>query len=142
VIGYESGEPDVTFAAVFGFAPDLETFGAFINGDDVVALFDGPATGDGTNANIIDIYGVIGVNGDNEAWDYTDSYAFRKSGVITGNGGTFNASEWSFAGRSALDGTDAAAHAAAGTPGTHNIPEPTTTLLGALGLLAILRRRR
>jgi|GEM_PF-2898815 len=101
----------VTFTAVYGFGPDLQSGVANNNGDDTVALMD-------QAGNTLDIYGVPGVNGDNEPWDYTDSYAYRNPDVLAPNP-TLDTSEWTFAGRSALDGTDAAAHAASTTPGCH-----------------------
>jgi hypothetical protein len=146
VISYENGdEPGIgTFFDVYGFDPDEFGLGSFINGDDVVALFFGNATGDGTDATIVDQYGVIGVNGDGEVWDYTDSYAFRLPDFINGNGGSFDASQWFFAGLDALEGLDAAGIAAVTTPGTHSfIPTPgVVALAGVAGLVSAGRRRR
>ncbi len=143
VISYENSDgPGVGFFFdTYGFDADNFDLGSFINGDDVVALFLGAATGDGSDATLVDIVGVIGVNGDGEPWDYTDSYGYRNSTVTTGNA-TFTASEWTFAGTAALDGADAAGHVAVTTPGTHDfVPEPATAALLGLGGLVMLRRR-
>ncbi len=68
---------------------------ASINGDDAIELF--------LNGEVHDLYGIQTVNGDNEVWDYTDSWAYRNTDS-SANLGTFDASEWTFAGRSAWDG--------------------------------------
>ena len=73
----------------------LETNVLNVNGDDRVRIIN--AAGD-----IIDQYGVNDTNGDNEYWDYTDSYATRIDG--TGPDASFTQANWSFAGRGALDG--------------------------------------
>ena len=143
VVAYE---PDAAvFQSTYGFAPDFMT-GAFINGDDVVAIFDGPATGDGTDANILDIYGVIGVDGSGEAWDYTDGYSFRLPTVLSGSS-SFNAAEWFIGGANSLetgdDVTELALIQAVTTPGTHvMIPEPTSLALMVLAMGFVITRRR
>ena len=90
-----------TFENTYGFPPD-QFIGPFVNGDDVIALFFGPATGDGSDAILIDIYGEIGVDGTGEVWEYTDSYSFRLSGV-TSPTPVFDPNEWFFAGANALE---------------------------------------
>jgi hypothetical protein len=151
LIAYEFApdpEETSTFEDVYGFAPDL-FIGPFINGDDVIALFDGPATGDGSDANIVDIYGVIGVDGTGTNWEYTDGYSFRKSTVLSPNT-TFTESEWTFGGANSLetgdDEEELALILALTTPGTHEIvPEPSTAVLFLLALIAApaaLRLRR
>ena len=74
-----------------------------INGNDVIGLFMG--------TTLIDIYGVEGVDGVGQVWEYTDSFAYRVQGISSGSP-TFNPNEWVFAGPSVLDGLDAAGHAA------------------------------
>jgi len=105
IVSYENSDgPGVgLFFDVYGFDPDNFDLGAFINGDDVVALFEGVATGDGSDATLVDVYGVIGVDGTGEAWETTDSYGYRL--VNTANP-VFNAAEWFFAGPNALEGAD------------------------------------
>jgi len=123
IISYENSDsPGVgTFYNVYGFDPDDFQLGAFTNGDDVIALFladgsgaGGAATGDGSDATLVDVYGVIGVDGTGQVWEYTDSYARRN--VSTANP-TFDDSEWTIAGAGALDGADAQGHRDATDPG-------------------------
>jgi len=59
----------------YGFAPD-ESNGAVItgNGDDVYAIWDG--------TQIVDIYGVIGVDGTGEVWEYEDGQAIRRISTL------------------------------------------------------------
>lgn len=110
VISYENGDsPGVgLFFDTYGFDPDNFDLGSFINGDDVVALFLGAATGDGSDATLVDVYGVIGVDGTGEAWEYTDGYAARL--VNTANP-TFNAAEWTIGGANSLETGDDATEA-------------------------------
>ncbi len=145
VISYENSDgPGVGFFFdVYGFDPDNFDQGSFINGDDVIALFLGVATGDGTDATLVDLYGVIGVDGTNEVWEYTDGYAYRNFDVISASA-TFDPSQWTFAGAGALDGVDGPGTAAVTTPGTHSfIPTPGAAALLAMGggLVAMRRRR-
>ena len=102
VISYETGDsPGVgLFFDTYGFDPDNFDLGAFFNGDDVIALFLGVATGDGSDATLVDIYGEIGVDGTGQVWEYTDSYAQRL--VNTANP-LFDASEWNIPGPNALE---------------------------------------
>ena len=115
VISYENSDsPGVgLFYDTYGFDPDEFGLGAFINGDDVIALFladgsgtGGAATGDGSDATMIDIYGVIGVDGSGEAWEYTDGYSYRNCNIVSGNGGTFVAGEWTIGGANSLETGD------------------------------------
>ena len=149
VVSYENGDSPGAglFFDTYGFDPDFFDLGAFINGDDVVAIFDGPATGDGTDANIIDIYGVIGTDGTGEVWEYTDGFSFRKPGEVV-PGGTFSDSQWTIGGANSLETGDdveeLALILANTSPGTHGaaVPEPASVLLSLLGVGFILRRRR
>jgi hypothetical protein len=99
-----SASTDMTFETTYGFPPDQFAGGGFINGDDVVALFLGFASGDGSNANLVDVYGEIGVDGTGTAWEYTDSYANRLPGSAATD--VFNAAEWTFGGPAALETGD------------------------------------
>lgn len=148
VISYEgSDSPGVgTFFDTYGFDPDNFDLGTFINGDDVVALFQGAATGDGSDATLIDLYGVVGTDGTGEAWEYTDSYAVRNPDVLAGTA-TFDAAQWTIPGANGLetgdDTEELALILANTTPGTHStIPEPSALLLSGLALLGLARRRR
>ena len=112
-----------------------------------MVIFLGPATGDGSDATLVDMYGVIGVDGSGEVWEYTDSYAVRNSNV-TSPIATFDASEWTIPGANALETGDdieeLALILANTTPGTHTvIPEPAALiLLCSLALGAIAMRKR
>lgn len=59
-----------------------------VNGDDRLRIIE-TAT-----SNVIDTYGVDGVDGSNETWEYTDGYAKRNDN--TGPDGLFDASNWTF----------------------------------------------
>ncbi len=101
---------DSRFEEVYGFPSDQFAGGAFINGNDVVALFFGPATTDGAcdmanlNGTIIDVYGVLGEDGVGTVWEYTDGYAARMPGGT--QSATFNSDDWIFGGVDSLQGMD------------------------------------
>jgi len=84
---------DASFDSNWGGAfateqPDA-TNGSIIsgNGNDVYAL----SLSDGT---ILDVFGVVGTDGTGEAWEYTDSQAFRDPSTNDGNDGIFDVNEW------------------------------------------------
>ena len=87
------------------------------NGDDAYALAD-------PSDAIIDIYGEELVDGTNQNWEYTDSYAYRNSDVTSANT-TFTISEWTIAAPNTLDGqsSDLSSYL---TPGTFNAATPDT----------------
>jgi hypothetical protein len=97
---------DVQFTAFFGMAPDYISGAMAINGDDAVELF--------MNDAVIDLIGDIDVDGNDEAWEYLDGWAYRNSG--SSPSATFNISEWSFSGPNALDGETANSTAATPFP--------------------------
>lgn len=161
VVAYEfapgSGDSS-TFEDVYGMEPDL-FIGPFINGDDPIALFKGAAIGDGIAADVFltDIYGVIGIDGTGEAWDYTDGYARRLTSVTESNP-MFDASEWVIGGNNSLqsspqdDDVELALILSLtdpgefdDTPGTSGdeIPAPAALPTGLIGLTMLgLRRQR
>ncbi|MCG8408078.1 MAG: lamin tail domain-containing protein [Phycisphaerales bacterium] len=133
VISYEGGDsPGMgTFFDTYGFDPDNFDLGAFINGNDAIALFfadgtgaNGEATGDGSDATLADLYGVIGTDGAGQNWEYTDSYSVRLGTVSSGNFGTFNEAEWTLNGPNFLetgdDLTELPLIQMETTPGTHD----------------------
>ena len=132
----------VEFQNVFGFAPTFTTGDANHNGDDDFYIyFDADGKAGAGAATLIDVWG--GSDGlDNTGTDYDilDSWAYRNDGA--GPNTTFTTSEWTIASVDSLDGLDAAGVNAAVPFGTYAIPEPSAALLGGLGLLALLRRRR
>jgi len=83
-----------------------------INGDDGVFLFVGGGYGTGT---VSDAYGVLGVDGTGEPWEYEDTRAVRTSTVTQANA-TWTASEWHI---------PASAAVADMTPGVHPDGAPT-----------------
>ena len=108
----------------FGTECDFYMGGGFVNGDDVLTLFLGVGTGDGTDATTVDVYGELGVDGTGTAWENTDSYSYRCGD--TANGGTFAIGDWFIGGANALEagcgGDDVCELAnllALTTPGTH-----------------------
>jgi len=87
------------FEFIYGFPPDQYS-GPFINGNDAIALFFGAATGNGSNATLLDVYGVIGEDGIGKVWEYTDSYAYRCG---TFQSSVFQACDWTMPGPDALE---------------------------------------
>lgn len=146
VIQSSANDGQNVFETTYGFAADLYTPAFFSNGDDryILATAD---DGAGVGTVIADILGEIDTDGTGTAWEHTDGYLFRNADSVTGNGGVFNIADWTVGGVNSLetgdDVTETALILAITTPGTHTfVPEPATSLLGALGLLALLRRRR
>lgn len=75
------------FRDFFGFDADFVTTAFNFNGDDVIAiLLDGA---------FVDVFGVIGVDGSGQNWEYTDTWAYRAD--HTGPNTAFVVGEWSFA---------------------------------------------
>ncbi|MCP4445611.1 MAG: lamin tail domain-containing protein [Myxococcales bacterium] len=120
VVSFETGDAagSSSFRTVYGFDADHLGFNAVINGNDTIVLFLGAATGNGSDATIVDIYGLIGTDGTGEAWEYLDGFATRRAAADTPSP-VFTAGDWVFSGVSALDGADAPGIAAATSPGTH-----------------------
>jgi predicted extracellular nuclease/endonuclease I len=84
------------FSAFFGFAPDYTSGAAGINGDDAVELF--------CADEVVDTFGDINVDGNGEAWEYLDGWAYRNANTGP-DGSTFVLSNWTFSGANALDGS-------------------------------------
>lgn len=99
-----------------------------MNGDDRIRITDG--------TNVVDQFGVSATDGTGESWEYTDSYAVRKS--TTTASGSFVESDWVIQPVNTTDSGNTGLSAALGT--YTPVPEPSTALLGALGLLALFRR--
>jgi hypothetical protein len=75
------------FVAVFGADASAYSGVASGNGNDVYELV---VTADGT---VVDVYGVVGVDGTGEAWEYLDSIAQRNAGITTGSD-AFDVAQW------------------------------------------------
>ena len=99
------------FNTFFGFDPQYVTNDAGINGDDAVEIF--------LNGEAVDVFGELTHDGDIDAWDYLDGWAYRVDG--TGPSTTFNTGEWMFSGINAMDGeTDNASAANPWPLGTYS----------------------
>lgn len=108
------------FASFFGFAPDFMTTAINVNGDDAIELFQ--------NGVVVDVFGVINVDGTGQPWEYTNGWAYRKLGTGA-DGSTFDLSSWNFSGVNALVGTTLT-NATATSPfprGSYVATAPTTT---------------
>ncbi len=119
----------VDFAAFVGFSAD-EDLNININGNDTVGLYLSGTLTDRVlaDADATDIHG--------------DGWIYRNTG--NGPNTTYTPSEWTIT-RDSLGSSTTSTNAASATPmpiGTYAIPEPSTALLSAFGVLALLRRRR
>lgn len=74
------------FANIFGVSPTIETTYISGNGDDVYELVD-------ASGKTIDIFGVLGEDGNGTNWEYLDGGAVRNLGVNNSNN-MFEISEW------------------------------------------------
>lgn len=108
---------DVEFTTKYGFAPDLDGgFAASGNGDDSYTI---TSNGGFFTGTLMDIFGVIGVDGTDEPWEYTDTKAVRKYNIIVPNT-TFTLNEWVIGPKGANPGSGTlVAYAADMTPKTH-----------------------
>ncbi|NEN23583.1 HYR domain-containing protein [Cryomorpha ignava] len=89
------GSESTKFNDFFGFAPDFTDSAVGVNGDDAIELFQ--------NGVVIDVFGDINTDGTNEAWEYSDGWAYRIN--ETGpDGSTFVSGNWTYSGEGALDG--------------------------------------
>lgn len=95
------------------------------NGNDVYEFTD---AGD----VVIDVYGVVGVDGTGTAWEFLDSYAVRNNDITNGNQ-TFTESEWTFAGANFLDpfSADLSAYL---TPGIHTFNPSTAPIISNINI--------
>ncbi len=82
------------FETFFGFAPTYTSGSMVINGDDAIEVF--------FNGEVTDVFGDVDVDGSGEVWEYLDGWASRS--VLEASQGVFDAANWMFSGRNALDG--------------------------------------
>ena len=98
IVSYDSDNDP--FASVYGQDPD-HYIGPYINGYDCIALYLGAATGDGSDATLLDVYGEVGTDGSGTAWEYMDGYSYRLGN--TANGGVFDINDWFVGGANSLE---------------------------------------
>ena len=92
---YVASEVD-QFTAFFGFAPTYNAGSVMsINGDDAIELFE--------NGSVSDTFGDINTDGNGEAWEYLDGWAYRNDDTGP-EGATFTSTNWTYSGANALDG--------------------------------------
>lgn len=139
VIQSSSNGGQTVFFDTYGFDADLYTTQFLGNGDDWYGISVG--------GSIIDIYGLVGVDGTGTNWEYLDGYSYRQATAIKGAGMAFNEAEWFFGGVDSLETGDDVEETALiqslTTPGSHDfIPTPgAAALLGLAGIAAVRRRR-
>ncbi|NNC95865.1 MAG: T9SS type A sorting domain-containing protein [Chitinophagales bacterium] len=110
------------FHDFFGFAADFVTGGGFggfaFNGNDAIELFE--------IGTVIDLFGIIDVDGTGEAWEYSDGWAYRMD--TTGpDCDVFVPGNWTYSGINVFD--NAPTNADANPP----YPIGTYEYLGAVG---------
>ena len=92
---YVASEVD-QFTAFFGFAPTYNAGSVMsINGDDAIELFE--------NGSVSDTFGDINIDGNGEAWEYLDGWAYRNDDTGP-EGTTFTSTNWTYSGVGALVG--------------------------------------
>ena len=141
VISYENSDSAGvgTFFDTYGIDPDNFDLGSFINGNDALALYLGAATGDGSDATLVDVYGVVGQDGAGQIWEYTDGFSVRNEGAFMANS-TFTDTEWTIGGVNSLetgdDVTELPLIQNSTTPGTHacGLPVPASSDWSQFGL--------
>ncbi|MFK8105068.1 MAG: lamin tail domain-containing protein [Saprospiraceae bacterium] len=104
------------FNAYFEVYPTYLSGSINPNGDDAIELFE--------NNQVIDVFGDINVNGDDEPWDYTNSWAYRKDGTGPDDD-VFVLDNWYFGGVNGLDGTINSGATAPYPLGTYSPIAPT-----------------
>ena len=101
---YTIADNAADFTTYFGVAPDVEDGVAAINGDDAIELYyDADDNGNFARTEVVDVFGEIAVDGTGQVWEYTDGWAYRKSGTNPG-GDIFFSNAWTYSGIDANDG--------------------------------------
>ena len=88
--------------ADYGFSPDISYSAANGNGDDAYALYFG---GDRSSGSLLDAYGVQGVDGSGEAWEYENSRAIRNNPLTAVPNATWTSGEWTISSADLADTT-------------------------------------
>lgn len=128
---YIAGDADAaTYLTTAGFAIGVTSNILNVNGDDIIGL----ATGNTPT----DVYDSIGVVAQGDTDFYADSFAVRSNSSVNPtttatDGSNFVITTW---------GDGSAFEGSSGLGTYAPVPEPSVALLGGLGLLTLLRRRR
>ena len=113
-------EDSAEFADYYGFAPDFIFPSINVNGDDAIELFE--------NAQPLDVFGDVDMDGTGTTWEYQDGWAYRNSGTGP-DGNTFLVGNWTYGGIDALDGPISNSLAPIPFPiGIYSEMEPTEVL--------------
>lgn len=114
---YVVASDSTEFHNKYGFAADqVVPVNITGNGDEAIALSRNSGAQDGS---VIDIFGVQGISGSGEDWEYADSKAVRKFGIDSPNP-TFTLSEWVIPGNPGSGGSGPISAAAVDmTPKSH-----------------------
>jgi hypothetical protein len=88
------------FESEYGFAPDQVNGGFAVNGDDPFGMY----VGSFDTGTLFDVYGVPGVDGSGQAWEYENSRAVRNDLTVAPKT-TWTASEWDITAADAVDAT-------------------------------------
>ncbi len=103
------------FAEFFEFEPDFVSSTAVINGDDAIELF--------LDGQVIDVFGHVHADPNEQSWDYLDGWAYRKNGTGP-DAAHFSFKSWLWSGPNALDGTPNNNNASAPFPIGSYMPHP------------------
>ncbi|OFX52636.1 MAG: hypothetical protein A2046_02080 [Bacteroidetes bacterium GWA2_30_7] len=96
---YVIGSNSTQFNTAYGFSPQQINSQLIGDGDDGYFLYEGGTHLTGT---LRDAYGVIGVDGTGQAWEYTNRRAYRATGYSTANS-TWTAGEWTIGAADVVD---------------------------------------
>lgn len=92
---YYVSTDSAAFNVFFGFAANaIEPLASNNNGDDAVELF--------LNGVVVDVFGLIDVDGTGQNWEYLDGWAYRNTGSMP-NYGVFDITDWTFSGIDVFD---------------------------------------
>ena len=88
-------EDSTEFSDYYGLATTFIFPSINVNGDDAIELFE--------NAQPLDVFGDIDMDGTGTTWEYLDGWAYRNSGTGP-DGSTFLVGNWAYGGIDALEG--------------------------------------
>ncbi len=110
-------EDSVEFSDYYGLSTSFIFPSINVNGDDAIELFE--------NAQPLDVFGDVDMDGTGTTWEYLDGWAYRNSGTGP-DGNTFLVGNWSYGGIDALDGPSTNNLAPSPFPiGTYSTVAPT-----------------